>query len=254
MRQQNQLLFSRTRVRSRYAVLPQEGIPASRLPDWPDIKVFVQTSPAMGAQFVQYRIEIAPGQEGRHHADGRVEHFLYVLDGAASLSIGGKRHELSTGGFALIPPNADYRLKATQPTRLLLLRKIFEPLAGVNLFDPIVENASNIASEAFAGDPGAQLQLLIPDQFPYDLAMNIFTFEVGHSLPYVETHVMEHGLYFLQGKGLYYLNDTWMEVEATDFIWMGPYCPQCYYATGPVASKYIYYKNVNREIPLPGRV
>ncbi len=55
--------------------------------------------------------------------------------------------------------------------------------------------------------------------------MNIFTFDVGHSLPVTETHVMEHGLYVLQGKGIYFLDDTWMEVEATDFIWMGPFCP-----------------------------
>ena len=41
-----------------------------------------------------------------------------------------------------------------------------------------------------------------------------------------------------------------MEVEAGDFIWMGPYVPQSFYATGPVAAKYIYYKNVNRDVEL----
>jgi len=82
----------------------------------------------------------------------------------------------------------------------------------------------------------------------FDLAMNIFTFDTGFGLPIVETHVMEHGLLFLQGKGLYYLGDQWMEVETDDFIWMGPYCPQSFYATGPTPSRYIYYKNVNREI------
>ena len=82
----------------------------------------------------------------------------------------------------------------------------------------------------------------------FDLAVNIFAFDPGFGLPIVETHVMEHGLLFLQGKGLYYLDDEWMEVEANDFIWMGPFCPQSFYATGPKASRYIYYKNVNREI------
>jgi (S)-ureidoglycine aminohydrolase len=37
-------------------------------------------------------------------------------------------------------------------------------------------------------------------------------------------------------------------VEADDFIWMGPYCPQSFYATGPTPSRYLYYKNVNRII------
>ena len=41
-----------------------------------------------------------------------------------------------------------------------------------------------------------------------------------------------------------------MEVEQDDFIWMGPYCPQSFYATGEQPAKYIYTKDVNREIVL----
>jgi (S)-ureidoglycine aminohydrolase len=54
----------------------------------------------------------------------------------------------------------------------------------------------------------------------------------------------------MQGKGIYMLGEEWMEVIENDFIWMGPYCPQCFYATGEKPAKYLYYKNVNREIPL----
>ena len=61
---------------------------------------------------------------------------------------------------------------------------------------------------------------------------------------------MEHGLYFLSGRGMYFLDGEWMEVEAGDFIWMAPYCPQSFYATGPAPARYIYYKNVNREVVL----
>jgi (S)-ureidoglycine aminohydrolase len=49
---------------------------------------------------------------------------------------------------------------------------------------------------------------------------------------------------------MYYLDNEWMEVEAGDFIWMGPFVPQSFYATGPVPAKYIYYKNVNRDVAL----
>jgi (S)-ureidoglycine aminohydrolase len=82
------------------------------------------------------------------------------------------------------------------------------------------------------------------------MAMNIFTFPPGYSLPMIETHVMEHGLYFLQGQGLYYLGATWSEVKAGDFIWMGPYVPQSFFATSTTASRYIYYKDVNRDVTL----
>jgi glyoxylate utilization-related uncharacterized protein len=33
-----------------------------------------------------------------------------------------------------------------------------------------------------------------------------------------ETHVMEHGLYVLEGKAVYNLNNDWVEVEAGDFM------------------------------------
>jgi (S)-ureidoglycine aminohydrolase len=250
MRAQNQLLSSRTRVKALYAVLPLEGIPYSHLPEWPRAQVRVMAGPAPGARVGEDLIDLPAGEGGAHTADGSIEFFFYVLSGSLALVAGGDRHSLGAGGFALVPPNSDFTASCSAPTSLLLLRKRFEPAPGVPMYRALSGNAENVKGEVYVGDPGALLQTLIPTTQEYDLAMNIFTFEVGHSLPVTETHVMEHGLYFLQGKGVYFLDDTWMEVESTDFIWMGPFCPQSYYATGPVASKYIYYKNVNREIPL----
>ena len=250
MRTQSQLLHSRTRVRPRYALFPLEGIPFSRLPEWPNAFVRVLAGPSLGAGFVEYLLDMQKGQGGRHEADGQIEFFFYILFGAATLTSDGRSHTLVEGGYALVPPNAAFAITATAETRLLMLRKRYEPAAGIPLYPPLVGRDQHVNGEIYSGDPGALLQCLVPDELAYDLAMNIFTFDVGHSLPVTETHVMEHGLYVLQGKGTYFLDDTWMEVEATDFIWMGPFCPQSYYATGLVASKYIYYKNVNREIPL----
>jgi (S)-ureidoglycine aminohydrolase len=131
-----------------------------------------------------------------------------------------------------------------------VLRKVFERDHATEIFQPFHGEESNVKAETWAENAHSRLQTLIPDDLQYDMAMNIFTFDPGHGLPYVETHVMEHGLLFLQGKGMYYLEGEWMEVEQDDFIWMGPYCPQSFYATGPTPSRYLYYKNVNREIPL----
>ena len=250
MRNQTQLLSSRTRVKPRYALLPLEGIPFSRLPEWPGASVRVFAGPALGAQFAEYMLDLQPGQEGGHQADGVVEHFFYVLSGALVLSVDGRSYALEEGGFALVPPTRGFSAKALAAASLLLLRKRYEPVRGIPMYDTLAGSQEKTRGDVYSGDPGARLQVLIPDDPVYDLAMNIFTFDVGHSLPVTETHVMEHGLYVLQGKGLYFLDDSWMEVEATDFIWMGPFCPQSYYATGPMPSKYIYYKNVNREIPL----
>lgn len=251
MRTPQQLLHSRTRVRQRYALLPMEGYPPSHLPHWTGAEARVLAAPALGAQFVQYLIHLQPRGGTRVAADNRVETFVYVLGGHLSLALdGGKAYELADGGFALIPHTSGYQIEALRTTSLLLLKKVYEPAADVPLPLPVVGNQSDVPAENYLGNPSTRLQTLLPDNVQFDLAMNIFTFEPGHSLPVVETHVMEHGLYFMSGKGVYFLDDEWMEVEAGDFIWMGPYVPQSFYATGPEPSRYIYYKNVNRDIPL----
>ena len=66
-------------------------------------------------------------------------------------------------------------------------------------------------------------------------------------IPFEETHVMEHGLYVLEGKAVYRLNRDWVEVEAGDFMWLRAFCPQACYAGGPGRFRYLLYKDVNRH-------
>ena len=61
---------------------------------------------------------------------------------------------------------------------------------------------------------------------------------------------MEHGLYVLEGKAVYLLNQDWVEVEAGDFMWLRAFCPQACYAGGPGRFRYLLYKDVNRHAPL----
>jgi (S)-ureidoglycine aminohydrolase len=246
MRSVQQLVYARTRVCSNYALMPLEGFPASRLPNWPDAALKVLASPALGAQFVQYLIELPAGKSGSFAADASIETFIFIVSGSGRSF----DRNLTAGSFALMPPGTAVNVTATEALTILVLRKRYEAAAGIEMFKPLFGHEGQVAKQIWADNPHSLLQTLIPDELAYDLAMNIFTFDPGFGLPVVETHVMEHGLYFLQGKGLYFLGDRWMEVEAHDFIWMGPYCPQSFYATGPVPSRYIYYKNVNREIPI----
>ena len=250
MRPLQSLVHARTRVRPRYALMPLEGFPPSRLPTWPEAEVRVLASPRLGSEFVQYRIDLPAGKSGGFRADGSVETFAYVLAGNGTLTAGDAKHELAPGGFALAPPGVGVNVTADAPLSLTVLRKQYEPAEGTDPFAPLFGNENDVEKTRWDGNPHSLLQTLVPDELQYDLAMNIFTFAPGHGLPVVETHVMEHGLYFLEGKGVYFLGDDWMEVEQGDFIWMAPYCPQSFYATGPTPARYLYYKNVNREIPL----
>ena len=79
------------------------------------------------------------------------------------------------------------------------------------------------------------------------MAVNIFTYQPAATLPFVETHIMEHGLLMLKGQGIYRLAAEYYPVTAGDVIWMASYCPQWFVALGKTPASYIYYKDVNRE-------
>jgi (S)-ureidoglycine aminohydrolase len=144
MRSQNQLLFSRTRVKPRYALLPLEGIPFSKLPGWPAAQVRVLAAPALGAQFVEYVLDLPAGATGSHAADGQIETFFSVLSGSLTLTVDGKAQALREGGFALVPPASSFTATAAEPTSLLLLRKRFEPAPGVPVYKALYGNQAEV--------------------------------------------------------------------------------------------------------------
>jgi (S)-ureidoglycine aminohydrolase len=97
------------------------------------------------------------------------------------------------------------------------------------------------------GDKALRVRSMMPDGPPYDFAVNTMTYDPGAALSMVEVHVMEHGLLMLEGGGIYKLSDSWYPVEAGDFIWMGPYCPQWFGALGKRPAKYLIYKDWRRH-------
>jgi (S)-ureidoglycine aminohydrolase len=231
--------------------MPLEGYPVSNLPGWHGAEVKILASPALGAQFAQYLAAVPPGVRGGFPVKAEVETFHYVLRGAGRFDDGtGFERPLKAGSFGLTPPGVPGKFSATEPLQLLLLRKRYERVEGIEPFRACYGEEADIPRQIWGDSHHSLLQALLPEEPAFDMAMNIFTFDTGFGLPIIETHVMEHGLYFLQGKGVYYLDGDWMEVETDDFIWMGPFCPQSFYATGPVPSRYIYYKNVNRDVAI----
>jgi (S)-ureidoglycine aminohydrolase len=96
------------------------------------------------------------------------------------------------------------------------------------------------------GDPDLIVRSLLPANFAFDFAVNTMTYAPGAALSQVEIHVMEHGLLMLAGSGPYLLGETTYQVEAGDFIWMAPYCPQWFKADESGEAKYLIYKDFNR--------
>jgi (S)-ureidoglycine aminohydrolase len=257
------LVKSRAVVERNYAILTPEGIPAAPIPGWTDVDARILTAPAMGARFSMILLDIPGERGGRHSLPADIQGFLFVVDGRAMLGHGGTEMELGRGGYAYLPPGSEFELRASGgAARVLWTRKRFEPL-GDDRPRAVFGDETRMAGDTWvfgSGNPllpgtsqvmeGVILKTLLPDEMIYDMAMNIFTFPPGRGLPITETHVMEHGLLFLEGQGVYLLGDTWYEVREGDFIWMGPYAPQSFYATGQTPARYLYYKNVHRDIAL----
>jgi len=234
--------LTRNVIRRNYAVITPDGHVASVLPGWTKCSPYVLISKAMGAGLSQYliRLDAAGAGDGETEAE---EWFFYVVAGKANVN----GVMLREGGFAFIPPGSKYNVRAAAAnSQLLLFRKTFQPLSGQKPLAFFTGDEKNIPETPFLGDKHARLKLLIPDSLATDMAVNIFTFDPGATLPFVETHVMEHGMLFLSGGGVYRLDTDWHPVTTGDALWIAPYCPQWFIAAGPGTSRYIYYKDVNR--------
>jgi len=242
-------LFGSTRavVKARYALLTPGGLVPSCLPGWDKAVCHVLISPAMGARFSQLLIILA--KDG--HCTGNTganQYFIYLVDGAASIMLEERKHRLETGSYVYLPPGKDVQIKSGGAnTRILIFQKKYEALPGVTRPNAFVSHERDVKGQPFLGNEDTRLQSLLPDQTAFDMAVNIFTYQPGATLPFVETHIMEHGLLMLRGQGVYRLDADWHPVQAGDVIWMAPYCPQWFVAMGREPASYIYYKNSNRD-------
>lgn len=245
--------FSRTVIKERYALLDPAGFVPSAMPGWTNCVFNILISPAMGARFNQHLVTFQRGGCGTGHT-GTHEWFGYLVDGFVLLKFGKQRQLLKKGAFVFLPPQTEFTLESKGAgTKLLLIQKRYEPLAGAETpGEVILGHESKVPGQPFLGDPDARLQALLPDAPSFDMAVNIFTYKPGATLPFVESHIMEHGLLMLAGQGVYRLDADWHPVQAGDAIWMAPYCPQWFVCSGKHPASYIYYKDVNRP-PSPDR-
>ncbi len=259
---QTSLMTQRAVFTNAYAFIPQgcfSDIVTSCLPGWTGTRLWLIARPMSGfaETFSQYVMEVAPGggSDAPDHEAG-AEHWLFFTEGLATVTIGGTGYEMEAGSYAYIPPGTAWKILAEGkgPARFHWLRKLYEPAPGVALPEPIVINERDVPVR-FMPDTAERwgtTRFVDPEDVRHDAHVNIVTFQPGGVIPFEETHVMEHGLYVLQGKAVYKLNQDWVEVEAGDFMWLRAYCPQACYAAGPGPFRYLLYKDVNRHAKLRG--
>jgi (S)-ureidoglycine aminohydrolase len=214
------------------------------LPGMKNGSAVVHIGPALGAAFTEYTAEFeAKGELGSTSA----QRFLYVMEGAVMLEVEGKRHELGARGYAYLPEGFSHKLIAKEKSRVAVIEKYYEQIDKIQPPRLVVSSEDAVSPHALDGDSDLQVKCLLPDEPPFDFAVNTMVYQPGAALSMVEMHVMEHGLMMLEGGGIYRLGDSWYPVTAGDFIWMGPWCPQWFGAIGKLPAKYLIYKNWNRH-------
>lgn len=257
---QTQLLTDRAMFTQAYAVVPKgvlRDIVTSHLPFWDNMRMWVLSRPLSGfaETFSQYIVELGEGGgSDRPEQDPDAEAVLFVVDGELSLSIAGVTYDMHRGGYAFIPPGSEWRLrnKSGTPARFHWIRKRYQAVEGLELPQAFVTNENDIQPTPMPGTDGKWVTTRFVDtsDMRHDMHVNIVTFEPGAVIPFAETHVMEHGLYVLEGKAVYRLNQDWVEVEAGDYMWLRAFCPQACYSGGPGKFRYLLYKDVNRHMNL----
>ncbi|SNR38109.1 bifunctional allantoicase/(S)-ureidoglycine aminohydrolase [Puniceibacterium sediminis] len=239
-----------------YAFIPaitQRDIVTSALPGWTGTRAWILARPLTGfaETFAQYAVEVAPGGgSDRPEPDSGAQAVLFVTSGEMHLKIDGLDHALSDGGYAYIAPGAIWQLTnpGQTPLQFHWIRKRFTPAPGLDTPETFVTSDRAVAPTMMPNtDKWATTRFVDPGDLRHDMHANIVTFQPGGRIPFAETHVMEHGLYVLQGTARYLLNQDWVDVGPGDFMWLRAFCPQACEATGDEPFRYLLYKDVNRH-------
>ncbi|KAK6935088.1 hypothetical protein RJ641_035243 [Dillenia turbinata] len=162
------------------------------------------------------------------NSDGLTSHWRNVVD-----------------SFAYLPPSHQHLIASDAAATLAIFERRHAYLEGYKT-ELIVGSTD---AQPLLETPGEvfELRKLLPADLQYDFNIHIMDFQPGEFLNVKEVHYNQHGLLLLEGQGIYRLGDSWYPIQAGDAIWMAPFVPQWYAALGKTRSRYLLYKDVNRN-------
>lgn len=237
-------------VLGQYALLPPEGLVTNLLPEMPDCEVKVLASRELGADFAQFFVTAPPqcGTVKRFPSDAVREAFLYVLEGEGDILCAGREFHAKKDSFVYAPAGVglEFCNHGKEDFKFLIQTHEYIPLEGVEAPKPLFGNAYNDEDVILGGRENNPCRELIPHDLSYDWQMVVNIFGPGTHHEFVETHLQQHGLYCLEGRASYILNDAWTPIRKGDFLWVGPYIPHGCYCLGSESFIYLFSKVVNR--------
>lgn len=228
-----------------HALITPESHVFGPLPNWVNTLGAYLVSPAMGSHFTMYLAKMQEGSRSAVPAQD-VERFVFVVQGTTTfLNASGTSHKLHVDSYAYIPANSEHSFKCDETTTLVVLERRYailknhypEQIVGSTDKQPLLDTPGEVF----------QLRKLLPTSASYDFNIHIMDFQPGEYLNVKEVHYNQHGLLLLEGQGIYRLGDSWYPVQAGDAIWMAPFVPQWYAALGKSRTRYLLYKDVNRD-------
>ncbi len=254
---QGSALYDPARFTTAYAIIPaacMSDIVTSALPGWNNSRAWILARPLSGfaETFAQLIVEIGPGGGANHPEPSKKgQAAIFVTDGVLTLRIDGSEHRLTPGGYAYVPPGTDWQVRNQTDSTVSFhwVRKRYVPAPDTAAPQPFVSHDNMVDPVAMPDTNGvwATTRFVDPLDMRHDMHLNIVTFQPGGCIPFAETHVMEHGIYVLQGRAQYLLNTDWVDVGPGDFMWLRAFCPQACKATGDEPFRYLLYKDVNRH-------
>jgi (S)-ureidoglycine aminohydrolase len=257
---QTDIMTGRAVFTDAFAVIPKgvmRDIVTSYFPFWEKTRAWVIARPLSGfaETFSHYIMEVAPsGGSTKPEPDEGAEGVLFIVEGTLSLTIDDKTHTMLPGGYAFLAPKSRWTTINASKKNVTFhwIRKAYQAVEGLEYPNSFVTNEQDVAPSLMPDTNGVwgTTRFVEPSDLRHDMHVSIVNFEPGGVIPFEETHVMEHGLYVLEGKAVYKLNREWVEVEAGDFMWLRAFCPQACYAAGPGRFRYLLYKDVNRHMKL----
>ena len=257
---QSKTLDERAVFTNAYAYLPagtMRDIVTSNLPYWKNTRAWVIARPMTGFSetFSHYITEVSPGGGStRPDENPRAQSVLFVVAGAAEIALMGQTHSLHAGSYVYIPADADWTFRniSDVPVTFHWIRKAYQAVDGIEAPQPFIshDDEATVIEMPDTGGRWSTSRFVDPNDMAHDMHVNIVNFQPGGVIPFMETHVMEHGLYVLEGTADYRLNQDWVGVGPGDYMWLRAFCPQACKATGDGPFRYLLYKDVNRHMPL----
>ncbi|XP_043718298.1 (S)-ureidoglycine aminohydrolase isoform X1 [Telopea speciosissima] len=237
--------FTRSMYKGDHALITPESHVFSPLPDWTNTLGAYLITPAMGSHFVMYLAKMqANSKSGLPPKD--VERFLFVVQGMVTLTnMSGMNHRLVVDSYAYLPAGFEHSLMSNTSATLVVFERRYANLESF-IPEPVIGSTD---MQQLLETPGEvfELRKLLPTSAPYDFNIHIMDFQPGEYLYVKEVHYNQHGLLLLEGQGIYRLGDSWYPIQTGDVIWMAPFVPQWYAALGKTRSRYLIYKDVNRN-------